>query len=189
MSNSILDALGGAGGMAQIAQQLGIDQQTAATGTAALLPAILGGFKKQAQGQAGGIEGLAGMLALNGQATVRSAVGHYPCRVSVKLMEQTAPWAPNPASQALLNIWQQTGQALGQRIVPEARGGLSDGNWVWHHVPTIDGLGPLGANSHCSEQSDDGLKEQEYVLASSFVPKTVLNTLAILQLIERNNNT
>src|SRR5690606_5372359 len=62
MSNSILDALGGAGGMAQIAQQLGIDQQTAATGTAALLPAILGGFKKQAQGQAGGIEGLAGML-------------------------------------------------------------------------------------------------------------------------------
>lgn len=134
-------------------------------------------------------EGLAGMLALNGQATVRSAVGHYPCRVSVKLMEQTAPWAPNPASQALLNIWQQTGQALGQRIVPEARGGLSDGNWVWHHVPTIDGLGPLGANSHCSEQSDDGLKEQEYVLASSFVPKTVLNTLAILQLIERNNNT
>jgi glutamate carboxypeptidase len=132
-------------------------------------------------------EGMARMLAFNGQATVRSAVGNYPCRVSVKLMEQTAPWAPNPGSERLLTIWQQTARELGRGLVPEARGGLSDGNWVWQSVPTLDGLGPIGANSHCSEQSADGLKEQEYVLASSFVPKAALNALAILRVIEAGN--
>jgi glutamate carboxypeptidase len=48
---------------------------------------------------------------------------------------------------------------------------------------TLDGLGPSGENAHCSERSEDGSKEQEYVLASSFVPKAVLNTVAIIGLI------
>lgn len=74
MSNSILDALGGAGGLAQIASELGIDQQTAATGAAALLPAVLGGFKKQAQGPAGGLEGLVGMLGGMGGGSLLDAV-------------------------------------------------------------------------------------------------------------------
>lgn len=74
MSNSILDALGGAGGLAQIANELGIDQQTAATGAAALLPAVLGGFKKQAQGPAGGLEGLVGMLGGMGGGGLLDAV-------------------------------------------------------------------------------------------------------------------
>jgi glutamate carboxypeptidase len=131
-------------------------------------------------------EGLTSMLALNGQPAVYSATGDYACRVSVKLMEQTAPWAPNAGSNYLLGVWQETANELGQLVVPEARGGLSDGNWIWQTVPTIDGLGPLGANSHCSEQSEDGLKEQEYVLTSSFVPRALLNTLAILKLINVN---
>jgi hypothetical protein len=74
MSNSILDALGGAGGIAQIAQELGIDQQTAMTGAAALLPAVLGGFKKQAQAQPAGLEGLAGMLGGMGGGGLLDAV-------------------------------------------------------------------------------------------------------------------
>jgi glutamate carboxypeptidase len=40
----------------------------------------------------------------------------------------------------------------------------------------------LGANAHCSEHSADGSKEQEYVLASSLVPKAVLDAVAILKL-------
>ncbi len=74
MSNSILDVLGGAGGIAQIAQELGIDQQTAMTGAAALLPAVLGGFKKQAQAQPAGLEGLAGMLGGLGGGGLLDAV-------------------------------------------------------------------------------------------------------------------
>jgi glutamate carboxypeptidase len=73
---------------------------------------------------------------------------------------------------------------LGIRITPEKRGGLSDGNWLWQHFPTFDGLGPVGSNAHCSERSVDGSKDQEYVSIPSFVPKASLNTLAILKLLQ-----
>ena len=39
MSNNLIDALGGLGGLQQIATELGVDQQTVATGAAALLVA------------------------------------------------------------------------------------------------------------------------------------------------------
>jgi hypothetical protein len=55
---------------------------------------------------------------------------------------------------------------------------------VWDRLPTIDGLGPEGDNAHMSERSNDGSKDQEYVLASSFVPKTLLNIAAIIKLVE-----
>ncbi len=62
------------------------------------------------------------------------------------------------------------------------RGGLSDGNVLWRTFPTLDGLGPCGDACHCSERSPDGAKEQEWVDAASFVPKMVLNALAIRSL-------
>ena len=62
-------------------------------------------------------------------------------------------------------------------------GGGSDGNITGAlGIPTLDGLGPAGGNAHCSEQSPDGSKEQEYVLASTFVPKALLNIAAITRL-------
>ena len=64
----------------------------------------------------------------------------------------------------------------------QSRGGLSDGNWLWDLLPTIDGLGPEGAYAHSSERSGDGSKDHEYALASSFVPKAVLNIAAIVRL-------
>jgi hypothetical protein len=70
----IVQALGGAGGLAQIARELGIDEQTAATGAAALLPAVLGGFRKQAQAQPAGLEGLVGMLGGLGGGGLLDAV-------------------------------------------------------------------------------------------------------------------
>ena len=50
------------GAIGSIAQQLGVNEQVAEAGAAALLPAILGGFKKTAQAQPSGIEGLGGLL-------------------------------------------------------------------------------------------------------------------------------
>ena len=58
----ITDIIAQAGGLSSIARELGVSEAQAASGAEALLPAILGGFKKQVQAQPGGLEGLAGLL-------------------------------------------------------------------------------------------------------------------------------
>lgn len=42
------------GGVSSIASELGVDERQAEQGAEALLPALLGGFKKQLQSQSGG---------------------------------------------------------------------------------------------------------------------------------------
>ncbi len=128
-------------------------------------------------------QGITHMLALNNLATVGSANGDFTCRVTISLVNQTQPWPVNEATEGLLAIWQAAGAELGFVVHREERGGLSDGNHLWAHVPTLDGLGPSGGNAHCSERSPDGSKEQEYVYAPSFGPKALLNVMAILRLI------
>jgi len=59
----ITDILAQLGGLQSMARELGVSEDQAASGAAALAPAILGGFKKQAQAQPAGIEGLGGLLA------------------------------------------------------------------------------------------------------------------------------
>jgi glutamate carboxypeptidase len=129
-------------------------------------------------------EGVRALLALAEGPVMRSADGGFGCRVRVKITHQTPPWPRNPATERLVELWQAAGRSLGMEVVPEERGGLSDGNPLWDVVPTLDGLGPVGANAHCSERSADGSKEQEYVLSPSLVPKAVLDAMAILKLIE-----
>ena len=58
----ITDVLAQMGGLASMARELGVSESQAATGAEALMPAILGGFKKQAQAQPSGLEGLGGLL-------------------------------------------------------------------------------------------------------------------------------
>lgn len=62
----LTDLLARAGGFESMARELGVDEGQVATGAAALLPAILGGFKKQAQAQPAGA-GLGGLGDLLGQ--------------------------------------------------------------------------------------------------------------------------
>jgi hypothetical protein len=50
------------GGLASMAKELGVSESQAATGAEVLIPAILGGFKKQAQAQPSGLEGLGSLL-------------------------------------------------------------------------------------------------------------------------------
>src|ERR1043165_2028152 len=78
-------------------------------------------------------------------------------------------------TELLLCVRQETGKSLGLKVIREERGGLSDGNLICHEIPTLDGLDPRGDNAHCSEQTADGSKEQEFVELSSFVPKAALN--------------
>lgn len=58
----ITDILAQMGGLQSISRELGLSETEAARGAEALAPAVLGGFKKQAQSQPGGLEGLGGLL-------------------------------------------------------------------------------------------------------------------------------
>jgi glutamate carboxypeptidase len=129
-------------------------------------------------------EGVRKVLALSDYSTVRSANGGYGCRVSVEVLGEWEPWAPNEGTNALWETWHRAGQALERPVMHEKRGGLSDGNWTWRLIPTLDGLGPEGGNAHCSQSSEDGAKDQEYVLPEQFVPKALLNFVAIRTLLE-----
>lgn len=130
-------------------------------------------------------QGVAQMLGLNDLSTVKSPLNGYACRVRVEIERQMPPWPANAATERLLALWRAAGERLGYQVTREARGGLSDGNYLWATLPTLDGLGPNGANAHCSERSADLAKDQEYATLSSFVPKTLLNVLAVLTLIEQ----
>lgn len=71
----LTDMLAQMGGLQSVARQLGVSEGQVAQGAEALLPAILGGFQKQAQGQGAGqgmgLGGLGGLLeqVLSPQAT------------------------------------------------------------------------------------------------------------------------
>ena len=129
-------------------------------------------------------EGVASMLALNGLSTVQNITADFNCRIKVEVLYKVPPWSPNPATEQLFDVWQTAAASLDMTVRRQERGGLSDGNFLWQQVPTLDGMGPFGGNLHCSEQSEDGSKEQEYVVPSSLVPKALLNVMAILELVK-----
>lgn len=75
------DILARTGGLQAMARELGISENQAATGASALLPAILGGFQKQAA-QPNGIEGLGGLLgSLGGGGLLDDVVSPHPTNV------------------------------------------------------------------------------------------------------------
>ncbi len=131
-------------------------------------------------------EGVQNLLMLQGNNSVHSHKGDFSCQLRVKIRQRWGPWPPNAATDELLVNWEEAAQQMGVVVVREERGGLSDGNFVWDHVPTLDGLGVSGGNAHCSERSEDGRKDQEYLELPSILPKAMLNTLAILRLIGRH---
>jgi hypothetical protein len=70
----LTDLLGRLGGLQSMASELGVSEQQAASGADALLPAILGGFKRQAQSQPSGLEGLGGLLGQLGGGSLMDEV-------------------------------------------------------------------------------------------------------------------
>lgn len=128
--------------------------------------------------------GLEAMRSLAGAGTVKSAADGQQAWVMIEVTAESPPWPRNPDTERLLQIWQGAGRELGLSVLREERGGLSDANFIWQAVPTLDGLGPCGDNCHCSQRSADGTKLPEYVEPSSFAPKAALNILAILSLLK-----
>jgi len=79
----ITDILAQMGGIQSIARELGVNEREAANGAAALAPAILGGFKKQAQAQPAGLEGLGGLLKqLGGGGLLDNVLAPQPTDVN-----------------------------------------------------------------------------------------------------------
>ncbi len=75
---AILDMLQGDGALAQMAKELGVDETMVSAGAAALMPALLGGFKQVAASQ-GGVEGLLGMVQqMGGSSLLDSVLGANP---------------------------------------------------------------------------------------------------------------
>jgi hypothetical protein len=79
----INDLLAQMGGLQSVARELGVSENQAAAGAATLLPALLGGFKKQAQAQPTGLEGLGGLLGqLGGGGLLDEVLSPQPTNVS-----------------------------------------------------------------------------------------------------------
>ena len=79
----LTDILAQTGGLQSMAQELGVSESQVTSGAAALLPAILGGFKKQAQSQPGGMAGLGGLLSqLGGGGLLDQVLAPHPTDVS-----------------------------------------------------------------------------------------------------------
>ena len=80
----ITDILAQMGGLQSMARELGISESQVAKGAEALAPAILGGFKKQAQAQPTGLEGLGGLLGqLGGGGLLDEVLSPQPTNVNL----------------------------------------------------------------------------------------------------------
>ena len=78
----INDIIAQTGGLQSMARELGVSESQAASGAAALIPAILGGFKNQAQSQPAGPEGLGGLLGqLGGGSLLDDVLAPEPTHV------------------------------------------------------------------------------------------------------------
>lgn len=120
------------------------------------------------------------VLAAAGRA-VEACAGRSQAGADIRVerLGQTRAWPGDDATARLSECWQSAGAGLGLPVVVEARGGLSDANYLHDLAPTLDGLGPAGGNAHCSERSADGSKLPEYVERDSFAPKAALNLAAL----------
>ena len=79
---NISDLLAQAGGLQSIARELGVNEQQVSSGAAALLPALMGGFRKQAQAGGGG-NAVAQLLgSLGGSGLLDNVLSQHPTDVA-----------------------------------------------------------------------------------------------------------
>lgn len=79
---NVSDLLAQAGGLQSIARELGVNEQQVSSGAAALLPALMGGFRKQAQA-GGGANAVAELLgSLGGSGLLDNVLSQHPTDVA-----------------------------------------------------------------------------------------------------------
>ena len=88
--------------------------------------------------------------------------------VEVAIEGQRPPLESTPESEELLRMLVEEGRQLGLEPAGISTGGCSDGNWTASMgIPTLDGMGPVGENSH---------RLDEYMLLDSFIPALTMIT-------------
>ena len=96
--------------------------------------------------------------------------------VSIQLDRQAhkPSMVPNKRTESLMAMVEETGRELGMKITWQAVGGGSDANLTAVlGVPTLDGLGPIGAGFHSDE---------EYLVLDSIAPRIELLKRVITKL-------
>jgi hypothetical protein len=150
----INDLLAQMGGLQSVARELGVSENQAAAGAATLLPAILGGFKKQAQAQPTGLEGLGGLLGqLGGGGLLDEVLSPQPTNVNrgndvlgsiFGSKEVSRAVAQNAASRSGLDadVLKKMLPMLAMMVAGfMAKGGA--GGAAWQQSPAGGGLGGL----------------------------------------------
>jgi len=83
-------------------------------------------------------------------------------------------WPPMPRDAQLVERALRLGAELGLEVGEQLSGGVSDGCWTGHQgVPTLDGLGPVGALDHTeAEWIELETVERRVRLAARLVEET-----------------
>jgi glutamate carboxypeptidase len=98
--------------------------------------------------------------------------------VEVAIEGQRPPMESTPESEEMLRILVEEGQKLGLQPAGISTGGCSDGNWTAAMgIPTLDGMGPVGENSH---------RLDEYMLLDSFIPALTMITALCKRIVSRS---
>jgi glutamate carboxypeptidase len=122
------------------------------------------------------------VFALVGEGQLESADGKHRSRIEVSELPGYPPWEPNERSERLGKLVRGCAEDLGQKVITTNRKGASDSCNLYDLVPTIDGMGPVGRNSHCSVHDPESGREQESVDRSSFVERALLSVTAMERL-------
>jgi glutamate carboxypeptidase len=95
------------------------------------------------------------------RSTISGASGKLSGEIS------TPPWQAGEGTRRMLALLQQAGAHLGMEITGVATGGGSDGSRTAQHIPTLDGLGPVGSRVHSPEEFLEvpSLRERTALLA------------------------
>jgi hypothetical protein len=95
--------------------------------------------------------------------------------LQAELLVSVAPWDQNSGTDSLIVAYSAAAESQGQVVTVEHRGGLSDGNWCWGICPTVDGLGMVGWDAHCSITP-----APESAALGTMADRVVLNVLGLL---------
>lgn len=82
-------------------------------------------------------------------AQIAESVSMPDTHATLKRAPGRRPYTATPEVLALLKLAQIEGEALGVKITPEAKGGVSDANLLMEvGTPALDSLGPIGGGMH-----------------------------------------
>jgi glutamate carboxypeptidase len=123
--------------------------------------------------------GIRRILALSGPGSFKSPYDGQRAQIKVSLLPEFVPWPETPKNRKLASLILDCARKLKQPLGTYTAGASSDGNFFHDIVPTIDGLGPVGANSHCAVHAPARGRMQEHAFRSSFVRRALLSVMAV----------